>query len=270
MFISSTDESSQPFEDFAFDGVLGLAQESMAQSTAFSIMTMMQEKSVLRDPLFSVFLSDSDEETSEITFGTVRQEHMAGDLFWVDVVADSGYWEVRIDDITFDNKRQSLCEDCKVAVDTGTSQLAGPSSLIEQLRKELRVKADCSNMESLPKLGFIIGGRVLNMMPSDYVDTWKGDCDLALMTLDIPPPSGPLFIFGIPFLQRFFTVYDTANKRVGFATAKHKVDRPDVQLLEAAPEPSIRASPTSLLSRSRGMRAGTSSRGGRLEQAQPL
>jgi len=41
------------------------------------------------------------------------------------------------------------------------------------------------------------------------------------MDLDVPPPMGPLFIFGIPFLQKFFTVYDHSSKQVGFALAKH-------------------------------------------------
>jgi hypothetical protein len=41
------------------------------------------------------------------------------------------------------------------------------------------------------------------------------------MPLDVPPPQGPLFVFGIPFLQKFFTVYDEGAHRIGFAVAKH-------------------------------------------------
>ena len=33
----------------------------------------------------SLFLSDSDAETSEITFGDIKKEHMASELFWVPV-----------------------------------------------------------------------------------------------------------------------------------------------------------------------------------------
>ena len=47
-------------------------------------------------------------------------------------------------------------------------------------------------------------------------------CDVSLTALDVPPPKGPLFVFGIPFLQKFYTVYDHAEKRVGFASAKHE------------------------------------------------
>jgi len=220
-FISSTDETDQPFASFHFDGVLGLALDKMAQGPSFSLMSRMTDGTALRKPLFSVFLSDSDQETSEITFGDIKHDHMASELFWVDITGRTGYWEVKIDDITVDGKRQSLCEDCRVAVDTGTSQLAGPSGLISSLARTLDVRPDCSNFASLPRLGFIIGGQTLELEPRDYVDQAPQSCSVALMKLDIPPPSGPLFVFGIPFLQRFYTVYDHANSRVGFAIARH-------------------------------------------------
>jgi len=220
-FIASTDESRQPFASFAFDGVLGLALEHMAQGPMFSIMSRLSEGQQLQKPLFSVFLSDSDQENSEITFGDIKHEHIASDVFWVDVNKASGYWEVQMEDITLDNKRQMLCEDCRVAVDTGTSQLAGPTSVIRKLSTMLNVQSDCSNYESLPNLGFIVGGHVLNLEPRDYVDKDNNYCDVSLMPLDVPPPKGPLFVFGIPFLQKYYTVYDHSTSQVGFAVAKH-------------------------------------------------
>jgi len=220
-FIASTDESRHPFASFTFDGVLGLALTNMAQGTQFSIMTQLKENHMLQKPLFSVFLSDSSKESSEITFGDVKREHMASELFWVDVASTSGYWEVQIDDITLNDKLQNLCKDCRVAVDTGTSQLAGPTEVIEELARMLDVSEDCSNYKSLPHLGFVIGNHVLNLSPRDYVDKNGHSCNVALMALDVPPPKGPLFVFGIPFLQKYFTVYDHASNRVGFAVAKH-------------------------------------------------
>eukprot|EP00443_Scrippsiella_acuminata_P113765 CAMPEP_0115585620 /NCGR_PEP_ID=MMETSP0272-20121206/7288_1 /TAXON_ID=71861 /ORGANISM="Scrippsiella trochoidea, Strain CCMP3099" /LENGTH=417 /DNA_ID=CAMNT_0003020681 /DNA_START=40 /DNA_END=1293 /DNA_ORIENTATION=+ len=241
-FISSLDETSQPFAAFTFDGVLGLALPSMAQSSEFSMMSRMQAGSSLRQALFSVFLSDSSEETSEVTFGAVKQEHMASEMFWVDVTGSAGYWEVRISDITVDGKAQSLCEDCRVAVDTGTSQLAGPSHLMSSLRNKVNVKTDCSNYDSLPQLGFIIGGRILNLAPSDYVDKSKY-CSISMMDLDVPPPAGPLFVFGIPFLQKYYTVYDPIASRVGFAVANHKGRTPEA-LLTFNPDLASAVAPT--------------------------
>jgi hypothetical protein len=174
-FLSSTEETSQPFASFSFDGVLGLGRDVLAHNPEYSIMNRMVKNSQLAEPVFGVFLSDSDEETSEITFGQVKEDHMASELFWVPVHKKSGYWEVQIEDITFDNKRQNICQDCRVAVDTGTSQLAGPSDVIMKLKDKLDVQRDCGNFEDLPKLGFAIDTHILNLHPRDYVDKSEDD-----------------------------------------------------------------------------------------------
>lgn len=220
-FIVATYESRNPFKAFAFDGVLGLGLPSMSQGADFNFMHRLSGKKFLRNSLFSVFLSDSDSEVSEVTFGEIKHEHLASSIFWVPVARDSGYWEVQIQDMTIDNAPQKLCNECYVAVDTGTSELAGPSEIVEKLAQQLNVLVDCSNFDQLPKLGFIIGGNILNLEPSDYVDKENSHCEVSLMPLDVPPPKGPLFVFGIPFLQKFYTVYDEANRKVGFGVAKH-------------------------------------------------
>lgn len=225
-FIAATEETTHPFASFDFDGVLGLALPSMAQGKKFSMMSRLVTDSVLKSPVFSVFLSDSDAEDSEIVFGEIRSNRMSSEIFWVPVSRSTGYWQVQIEDITLDNKKSGMCADCQVAVDTGTSELAGPSEVIEQLDEKLGVQADCSNFDQLPNLGFVVHGHVLNLEPVDYIDKAEGSCKVSLMRLDVPPPNGPLFVFGIPFLQKFYTVYDEDSKKVGFAVAKHKGQDP--------------------------------------------
>merc|ERR1711953_1283916 len=126
----------------------------MAQSPEFSLMSRMKGHHLLKQPIFSVFLSDSDEESSAITFGAMRKDHFEGDIFRVDVTGDTGFWEVQMEDIMIDNKKQGICKDCKVAVDTGTSQLAGPGDVVEKLRELLQVDARCHDGSRMPKLGF--------------------------------------------------------------------------------------------------------------------
>merc|ERR1719389_320320 len=121
-FVAATDETDDPFTSFKFDGVLGLALPEMSQGPEFNFMGLLLNNKALKKPLFSVFLSDSDSEASEITFGDIKGEHMATDMFWAPVSRDSGYWQVQIEDITINGYRMSLCENCQVAVDTGTSQ----------------------------------------------------------------------------------------------------------------------------------------------------
>jgi len=221
-FIGASHETAEPFGSFDFDGVLGLALSGMTQGPTFSIMDMMEAAGNLKHPIFSVFLSDSEREDSEITFGDVKQDRMVGDMFWVPVSRDTGYWQVQMEDIAISNQRQHICSDCQVAVDTGTSMLAGPSRVINELTRRLQVAGDCSNYDELPDLGFVVAGHVMNLKPSDYVDKSGGSCSPSLMSLDVPPPNGPLFIFGDPFLRKFYSAYDRQNRRVGFAIARHE------------------------------------------------
>lgn len=89
------------------------------------------------------------------------------------------------------------------------------------------MKSDCSNYKTLPDLGFVIGENILNLKPQDYVDKGPDGCEVSLMPLDVPPPNGPLFIFGDPFLRKYYTAYDSANRKVGFATARHMDTPPE-------------------------------------------
>eukprot|EP00971_Amphidinium_carterae_P264115 5239730-Amphidinium_carterae.1 len=68
----------------------------------------------------------------------MKEDHMASGLLWAKVARDSGYWEVQIDDITIDNEPQNLCPGCYVAIDTGTSELAGPSEVVGELARRLQ------------------------------------------------------------------------------------------------------------------------------------
>lgn len=220
-FVGATSETDDPFTAFNFDGVLGLALPQMAQGPEFSVMDHLVSSGALKQPLFSVFLSDSDAEGSEITFGDIKGDRMASEMFWQPVSKDTGYWQVQIKDITINNQPMSFCNNCQVAVDTGTSQLAGPTDVISKLAGHLDVKSDCSNYNALPDLGFIVGEHILNLKPQDYVDKGSEGCEVSLMPLDVPPPNGPLFIFGDPFLRKYYTAYDRTNSRVGFAAARH-------------------------------------------------
>merc|ERR1719161_2002060 len=218
-FIAATEESAEPFQEVPFDGILGMGFNDLSMGQGFNIVDDLNDFGQLPQGQFSFYLTDDG--SSEITFGGYKADNLASDIVWAPVTHQS-YWQVGVEDITFDNQDSGLCDGgCQVAVDTGTSMLAGPSDLVDKLTAKVGAKSDCSNFGALPRLGFKIGDRVLNLSPEDYMDKGDGNCDFSLMALDVPPPKGPLFIFGDPFLRRFVTIYDRSGPKVGFAVAKH-------------------------------------------------
>jgi len=221
-FIGTDYESDMPFESCSFDGIMGLGFSDLSMGSGFNMVDDITAQHTLPKPQFSVYLTDDG--GSEISFGGYKRSQAASEMVWAPVTRQS-YWQIGIDDVTFNNKKTGLCSNCQVAVDTGTSLLAGPSEVVQNLGSKLNLKEDCSNFHKLPMLGFSLGDKeetVLNLTPDDYIDRSGGSCSLALMTLDVPPPKGPLFIFGDPFLRRFLTVYDREGPRVGFAVAQHE------------------------------------------------
>jgi hypothetical protein len=218
-FIAATDESTEPFEEVPFDGIMGMGFNDLSMGKGFNIPDDLNDSGQLPQGQFSFYLTD--DSTSEITFGGYKPDSLASDIVWAPVTIQS-YWQVKVEDITFNNKPTGLCDgSCQVAVDTGTSMLAGPSDLVDKLSEKIGASSDCTNFAALPKLGFKVGNKVLNLDPDDYMDKGHGSCDFSLMALDVPPPKGPLFIFGDPFLRRFVTIYDKNGPKVGFAVAKH-------------------------------------------------
>jgi len=217
-FIGTDYESEMPFDQCSFDGIMGLGFSDLSMGEGFNMVDDIANQRSLPQNKFSVYLTD--EGGSEISFGGYKHSQAASEVLWAPVTRQS-YWQIGIDDLTFDNEKTGLCSNCQVAVDTGTSLLAGPSEVVENLGAKLDLKDDCSNFHKLPLLGFALGNKVLNLLPDDYIDKAGGTCSLSLMTLDVPPPKGPLFIFGDPFLRRFLTIYDRDGPRVGFAVAKH-------------------------------------------------
>lgn len=214
-FLAATEESTEPFSQTVFDGVLGLGFVDLSMGKGFNVVDDM-----LSNSQFAVFISD--EGGSEITFGGYRAENLASGIVWAPV-SHQLYWQVTIEDITVGGKLTGLCKgNCQVAVDTGTSMLAGPPELVEELSTRLGVMENCSHFADLPLLGFQLHGHTLNMEPEDYMDKDNAGatCSFSILPLELPPPKKGLFILGDPFLRRFVTVFDRAGSRVGFAAAK--------------------------------------------------
>ncbi|CAE7706179.1 CTSE [Symbiodinium pilosum] len=228
-FITAFEESNDPFEWVSFDGILGLGLDTLAQSQEFSIMERLERGKSMKSPLFAFFFARAQDEKSEITFGDIQKEKLGSKMFWFKVSGKAGYWQVEIQDIYLDDEPQSICKGCHVAIDTGSSEIAGPQHVIDHLSDKLAIR-NCQQRSKLPKLGFAIkehGGRTKLLSLSAEHYTHEQPCSLAFMPLDIPPPNGPLFVLGVPFLEKYYTVFDRKKRRLGFAVAKHAHEKPE-------------------------------------------
>jgi len=216
--------SDVPFGLFPFDGIMGLGLTNSSLEKTFNFMGVLADSEALASNKFAVwFATEADREDSEITFGVVSDARQESAAVWLPVQPTSGLWQVKMDDFAVNMVKTKFCGagGCKAAFDTGSGVIAGPPAVIDALVLVLDVRADCSNYDNLPRLGFVIGPATFNVEPADYVRKTGAGCYLQLLAYNPPPGKEPLVLLGSPFLRRYYTIYDTETLQVGVALAKH-------------------------------------------------
>jgi len=131
------------------------------------------------------------------------------------------------------------CADgCSALMDSGTSLLAVPSSIVSTFEKAVQgLNTDCTNLHELPDLVFELGGQKFYLPADAYVaevagqvpkymqsfvrlrhlkvgqndnathDTDTGQCHILLMESFADSAHGPLWILGMPFFRRYYTSF---------------------------------------------------------------
>jgi len=138
--------STQPFQSFNFDGIMGLGLKNLAISDDFSFFDRVAESGKTRSAHFGVFLTEGEVEgeESEIAIGGFNEDRLLHPLAWSPVaMADYGYWQVQIKAVRIDGVELDVCKDgsCRGIVDTGTSHLGVPGAAHKEVAALLAVDA---------------------------------------------------------------------------------------------------------------------------------
>ncbi|KAH9362015.1 hypothetical protein HPB48_014954 [Haemaphysalis longicornis] len=194
----------------------------------------------------------------EIYFGDINKARYTGDITYTPVTKKS-YWQFRMEgdslhliglerlnpgmagSIVFDllihsdacrnvKKDKTFCiGGCDAVVDTGSSFIEGPKDEIERLNSYLRAtetptgewRVKCANIPKMPKIIFFIGGKQFTMTAEEYViqlqTPKKLKCFSGFAVSDTPTKK--FWVLGQVFIGRFYTIFDRASDRLGFANA---------------------------------------------------
>ncbi|EJC98896.1 acid protease [Fomitiporia mediterranea MF3/22] len=176
----------------------------------------------------------------ELTFGGTDSSKITGEITYVPITSTSpasNYWGID-QSITYGNSGTQILDTTAGIVDTGTTLLYLASDAFSAYQRATGatmdqatglLKLSSSEFNNLQSLFFQIGGTTFEMTPNAQIwprslnSTLGGDDNsIYLVAADNGTNSGQGldFINGFVWLQRFYTVFDTTNSRVGVANTQ--------------------------------------------------
>jgi hypothetical protein len=203
-----------------FDGILGLAFDSISENNLPTPFGTLVNNGALDEPVFAFYLGKTDGGIGELTFGGIDSSRYTGDITYVPVTQKT-YWSVNLDSVGVNDQQLTGVTDA--IVDSGTSFIYGPSSTISSLAEQVGATQysdgdyvlDCDG--SYPDVTFTLSGNTFTLTQSDYTFQDGSTCVFAFVGSD------DQWILGDVFMRKYYTVFDwgtsTRAARVGFALA---------------------------------------------------
>jgi saccharopepsin len=222
-FAEATKEPGLAFAFGKFDGILGLAYDTISVNHITPPFYNAINQGLLSQPLFTFRLGYSEEDGGEAVFGGIDSSHYTGNITYVPL-RRKAYWEVELEAVAFGDDELEL-ENTGAAIDTGTSLIVLPTTIAEMINSEIgatrswngQYTVPCDKIPQLPDFTFVFGGNPYPIASTDYILNLGNQCVSAFTGMDLNLPGGDLWIVGDVFLRKYFTVYDLGRNAVGFA-----------------------------------------------------
>ncbi|XP_047334471.1 cyprosin-like [Impatiens glandulifera] len=138
-FIEATKEPGITFLAAKFDGILGLGFQEISVGNVVPVWYNMVEQGLIQDPIFSFWFNRNaaEKEGGELVFGGKDPAHYKGEHTYVPVT-QKGYWQFEMGDVTVNGETTGFCASgCAAIADSGTSLLAGPTTVVTQINKAI-------------------------------------------------------------------------------------------------------------------------------------
>lgn len=256
-FLAIDNTDDEQFRYKPYDGVIGLAPVAQSSSGTRNVLLSMQHElqrqgqlvqSSANGPLddsyyrsatnnyqvpflvmFGLWFNPNQNSRhgAELTLGGVDEARFSGDIFFHKLT--SWYeWQLQLSHVMLGSLVVSCSSGCQASLDTGANSVVGPREDVESIYSSLQAHheeesnlwlVDCARIDQYPMLMFRIDDTPYTLLPRHYIRLFKYRenivCHLAIKAWDQPN-----WLLGTSFIGAYYTVFDFANRRVGFATPR--------------------------------------------------
>jgi len=139
VFAEAVDEPGLTFLVAQFDGIMGLAFQSISEDGVVPVWYNLVSQGLVTQNVFSFWLNRKEGASpgGELILGGTDPSHYKGSIFYVPL-ANETYWEFKLQDVVIGGKSTGFCSGgCHAIADTGTSLIAGPSDSVQELNNLL-------------------------------------------------------------------------------------------------------------------------------------
>ncbi|KAG0700687.1 aspartic peptidase domain-containing protein [Suillus ampliporus] len=243
--VASTSEGFAGFDGILGIGPLDLTEGTLTNEETATIPTVTQNlhsQGTISQIVIGISFEPTTSQTvtnGELTFGGIDATKYTGSLAYTPLTTispASTYWGIN-ESITYGST--TILSATAGIVDTGTTLIYIATDAFDKYQSATGATLDTDTgllgitlpkYDALKNLDFNIGKTVYSLTPNGQIwprslNTYIGgsSSSIYLIVNDIGLPSGEGsdFVNGQTFLERFYSVFDTTNSRIGFATTKY-------------------------------------------------
>lgn len=234
-FFAITEASDARFRKLPVDGFFGLGPMAHSGSGAVNILSRLKEDNHIDNAQFSMrFNSD---HAGELIFGGADESSYQGEISWhyqKILTAVQKQWSLNLHYVSLGNQIVSCSgQQCQALLSSTINEFYGPLVDVQKIYSMLSTThqasglelIDCRRIPDLPNLTFTVGEVPYSLPPSSYIrKTTDGimfgneTCYVAILPTD--SANSKQWVLGTNFLSAYYSIFDIASLRIGFASLR--------------------------------------------------
>ena len=226
MGFGSATVTSNDFNNYPMDGILGLGRTASNEIGTPTVMQVLDDQNLLQANILGMHLQRNSDgaKDGQITFGGVDHSKFQGALSYTETVStDSSLWEIPVHDLAVSGTSCKLTGRSAI-LDTGTSYILMPPADAQTLHAQIPGSTNTGGSpnylipcKSVAIVQFTFSGVTYAVHPNDYMG--KADSTGKMCASNIigqQAYSANQWILGDVFLKNVYTVFDFDKDRIGF------------------------------------------------------